>query len=230
MIVFFRRPLIHKLLCIELTTCILRLFQCRNHLFRAHSTFQTKIHRSIRFRIEQIVTLILSIIYAECISYILSGRMHLQTQIATTHGIEKIETYGEILSEPGFDRSTQQLTCLTEHQIIGRHLINHTVDIKIQTIFFRHTIKTPSEIRHILIQVTHLFHPLTAPWRRIKERHYTKRFGCRKLHSLIECNPVYHLRIIFYGSVQPIIHLVHHTFLLIITDKPIKEIPSLIMC
>ena len=54
--------------------------------------------------------------------------MHLQTQIAAPHRIQKIKTNGEIGTETRFHRSAQQFLRLLEYQIICRHFKTYAVN------------------------------------------------------------------------------------------------------
>src|SRR5579871_1923436 len=102
--------------------------------------------------------------------------MHLQGEIAAAHRIQKIKAYRKLSAEARMDRVTQQLPRMAEQKIDRRDFNPHIAEAQEQAIFFRHTIEAPCVIRFVFGngKAAYLFHPVAAPWARVKIRHNSK--------------------------------------------------------
>ena len=175
MVVFYCRQPVDIFFCIETDNTVLCLFQIINHFPRIDTGFQAQKHRSSITGIQNIIALILSIMYSELPVNELGGRMDLKTEITATYGIEKIKANRKILAKPGFNRFSEQFFAFQQYQIHSRNFKIHFSYIKIKTVFFRHTIKTPSEILFMPVKITYFFHPLSTPRCRVEKRDYPER-------------------------------------------------------
>ena len=158
-IVFLCRNLVDILFCVEHQFAFLCLTQIVDHRFFINARFHSQINYGIFFRIYHVVTFILCIVHTETITDKLSGRMHLQTQITSAHRIQKVETDGEVFSKACFHRFTKQLFTFQQNQIDRRKFEAHSVHLKIEAVFFGHTVKAPAKIFAFTIQVANFFHP-----------------------------------------------------------------------
>src|ERR1700680_4497800 len=89
--------------------------------------------------------------------------MDLEGEIASTHGIQEIETDGKLRPESSVYGVSQQLTRMGEDQIDRRYLDSGTAECQEQTVFFGHAVETPRMVRLVLRQVAHFLHPMPAP-------------------------------------------------------------------
>src|SRR5690606_17198081 len=111
--------------------------------------------------IDNVIALLLCIVQTEVLPGKLNVRVHLETQVASVDGIEKIETDGKILSESCLHRFTEQLSTFGVDQVDRRHLEDLTVDLQQQAVLLRHAVETPAIIRHRTVETTNLLHPLS---------------------------------------------------------------------
>jgi hypothetical protein len=228
-IVFLCRNLVDILFCVEHQFAFLCLTQIVDHRFFINARFHSQINYGIFFRIYHVVTFILCIVHTETITDKLSGRMHLQTQITSAHRIQKVETNREVFSKACLHRFTKQLFTFQQNQIDRRKFEAHSVHLKIEAVFFGHTVKAPAEIFAFTIQIANLFHPLTTPGSRIEERNYPERCVHRCLYPFKESILINHLRCPGHMGVNPEFYPVKQSFLIPITYSPIVEIPSLVL-
>ena len=222
-------PLVDVAFHIKFAARPLRLIKCGYHFFAVNTGLQAEIHMRIFFGIEQIVALILCIIYAECVAYILCGGVNLQAQIAALHSVEKVESYRKILSKSRFHRCTKQFAGLIIHHIHRRHLKECSVYFKIQTIFLGHAVEAPSVVGHRGIKSAHALHPLSAPWRGIEEGNHTKWLVCCHSQTFAKHFAAYHLWLAGYVGVEPIIGYRQHLLLEPVAHYPIHKVASLIL-
>ena len=200
-----------------------------NHFIFIYTSLQTQINRSTFFGIQQIVTFILSIVHAKVFTNKLCSRMYLHAQVSSSHRIQKIETNWEILTKACLYRFTQQFSRFQQHQIHRRQFKAYTVHFKIKTVFLGNTIETPTIILLFRIQPAHLFHPLSTPRSRIKERNHTERSLNRFFYTLEKSFLINQPRLIGNMSIQPEVYPAEQTFFIPIKYSPIVEIASLIL-
>ena len=175
MIVFFCRNLIYVFLRVKHRLTPLCPTQLLYHLLTVRSVPDTQIDNSVFLRIQQIITFVLCVEHPEILMYKLSCGMYLQAQIPSAHCVQEVETDRKLLPEPCLNRLAQQLLTFQQNQIHRRQFKTNSVHFKIKTVFFRYTIKTPSVIRHVRIQVADRLHPLSAPRSLVKIRNHTER-------------------------------------------------------
>jgi len=173
---------VHIFVGIEHGTAVLRLPQVSDHLILVDTRLQSQVYRGILLRINQIVTLILRIVHAELLTDELCGGVHLHAQVTSAHGIEQVETNGEVLSKACLHGLTQQLSRFEQHQVDRRDLKVSSLHVQEEAVLFWHTIEAPSVVRLIRFQGADLFHPLSAPGCRVEEGHYPE--GC--FHGLFQ--------------------------------------------
>ena len=226
---FLSRPLIYIFICIKSFSCLLRFIQSINHFIRIYTCLQAEEYSSTFFCIQQIVTFVLSIVDTECITDILCSRMYLQTQVASLHRIEEVETDREVLTKASFYRSTQQISCLIEYQIVCRHFKQFTLYLKIQAVFLRNTVETPSEICPRTIQIAHFLHPLSTPRCRIEEWYYTERTMCCFFKTFTQSFSFNHLRLSADSCIQPIVGYRQQSLFQVVTNYPVYKITSLVL-
>ena len=105
-VMLLRRPLVHIARGVKRFARFLRMLESIYHFDGIYILTQSEKHGgTLRFGIQKIIAFVLGIVYSESIADILCGGMHLQAQIAALHGVEKVETYGEILAETRLHRS-----------------------------------------------------------------------------------------------------------------------------
>ena len=229
MVVLFGRPFVYIFLGIESSARLLRLIQGGNHFIGIYPVFQAQVDGSPFTRIEQVVAFVLRIIDTERITDILRRGMHLQTQVAPSHRIEEVETDREVLPEACFHRSTQQVACLIEHQVVGSHLEQLPFHLQIQAVLFGDAIEAPSEVILFLVEVAHLLHPLAAPGSRIEERHHTEGTVSRLLQPIPHRLTGNHLRHSGDMCIQPEVHLRQQLFLQVVAYVPVDKVTALVM-
>jgi len=230
MVMLCCRYLVDILFCIKHNLTSLCAAEIVNHRISVNTFLQTEIHHGILAGIKQIIAFILRIMYAEILMGELIGGMYLQTEIASTHSVKEIKAYGKLLSEARLNLLTKQLPALYEDHILGRQLHLHAAYIEKHTVFFRHTVETPSIIGHFAIEIAHIFHPLTAPRSWIKERNNPE-WSCHgTLHTFKKHIMRDHLHLCRIG-VKPIIYpsRLYKFQLNIVTDVPIIEVASLVL-
>ena len=159
----------------------------------------------------------------------LGSRMHLQTQVTSTHGIQEVETNREVLTEACFYRFAKQVLALQQNQVYRRYFETHTVHFKIKAVFFRHTVEAPAIVIISTIQVAHFLHPLSAPWSRVEERNHTERSLDSFFNAPEEGFLINHLRFSSDVGIDPELNLVEQSVLVFITDSPVIKIASLVL-
>ena len=210
-------------------SALLCLIKGINHLLRINAFFHTQIDSSIFCGIQHIVTLILCVVHTKFLLYILRQRMYLQTQISPSHRIKKVKADREFIAKTSIYRIAQQTCRISKNKINRRYFKTNVSKTEIKAVFFRNTIKAPGKIRNIAVQVTHLFHPLSAPRSRIKKRNYPKRrTGCF-FQSVPYCLCCRHLRSTSYIRIEHVIPSLHQFFLKPVTDTPINKKSTFIL-
>ena len=71
----------------------------------------------------------------------------------------------------------QQRLGLVQHQVGRRQLEPFRPEAEQQAVLLRHAVEAPTEVRGLGVEVADLLHPLSAPGRRVEERHQPKRPG-----------------------------------------------------
>ena len=99
MIVLAGREAVYIFFCLERWTAILRCAQVLNHNVAISSGLQSQIYTAAFARIEQVITFVLGVVHSELLANVFRPRMHLQRQISSAHGIEKVEADGEFGAE-----------------------------------------------------------------------------------------------------------------------------------
>ena len=215
--------LIHIFLGVEHKTAFLSLTQVVDHRILVDTFFQSQIHHSILSGIQQIVALVLCIVHAEILADKLGGGMHLQTQIATAHGVEKVETNRKILAKTGLYRLTEQWSALQQHQIDRGQLETHAVHLEQQTVLLGHTVETPAEVGFRAVQVAHLFHPLAAPWSWVEERYHAEGRFRGFLDALKKGTAVNHLGFACDMGVQPPVDACKELVFVLVEYAPVDK-------
>ena len=95
MIVLLNRPRIHVLLRWKRRSAGLRCFKAFNHFLWIGPGFQPQIDLRIRFRVQQVIALVLRIGHAEVLRDIRAHWMNLKREIAAFYRVQKIEADGK---------------------------------------------------------------------------------------------------------------------------------------
>ena len=210
-------------------TCLLSLSEVIDHSIRIDSCLDSQIYGSILVSIKNVITFLLCVMHSELFLNVLDERMHLKTQIATFHRIQKVKSDRELITESSIDIRAEKFYRMLEHQIYGWNLNISISKTKQKAVLLRNTVKTPCKVLSCPVQITNLFHPLTAPDSRIEIRHYSERSGRRLLQSGEECLRRYHLWLSCKIGVEYIIHLAVYFLLPTVEDTPIYKESLLVL-
>ena len=123
--------------------------------------------------------------HAEILLDVFRERMHLETQVAATHRVEKIEADGKFVAETRMHFFAQQRAGLIKNQINGGNFQPRVAETEQQRIFLRHAVETPAVILRAAVEIANFLHPLAAPRRGIEEWHDAKRLR----HCLTQTAP-----------------------------------------
>ena len=67
--------------------------------------------------------------------------------------------------------AAEQGASLIENQIVGRYFEQFAIDLQEEAVLFRYAVEAPAVVGLFRIEAAHFFHPLSAPWCRVEERH-----------------------------------------------------------
>src|ERR1700693_1511856 len=229
MIVLARREACNETLIVESSATGVCRLECLDHCIEIGVAPAREVDRRTRFGIEQVVALILRIAHAKTLLDVLGEWMHLQGEVPAVHGVKKIEADGKLGPKAVIDRLAEQRPRLREDQIDRRNLDTHVAKLEKETVFLRHAIEAPGEIRLRAIEIADFLHPLPAPgsgikkWRNAKGAAYAVR---KRSTKALACHE---LRLIRDAGIEQEVPAQHRALLDGIAHAPVDEEGSLVL-
>src|SRR5262249_35498760 len=108
---------------------------------------------------------------------VLGKRVNLKRQVATSHGVKKIETNRELGAEASVHRVAQQPARLEEDKINRGDLDRNVAEAEQKAVFLGNAVEAPGVVRLVLRETADPFHPVATPRTGIEKRHYAKRLA-----------------------------------------------------
>src|ERR671919_1703768 len=134
-----------------------------HQLARVRVALAREVHHAVGRGIDDVIALVLRVAHPEPPMDVRRERMHLQGQVAATHGIEEIEPNRELRTESPVDWLAEQRAGFSEDQVDGRYLDAYRTEPQAGAVFLRNTVEAPGEVPGSPIEVADLFHPLPTP-------------------------------------------------------------------
>jgi hypothetical protein len=231
MIVLLGRNLVYIFLGIEADFTPLGSPEVFYHLPLVYILLQAQIYHSIVSGIQQVIAFILCIMESELTMGKLIGRMNLQAQVTASHGIQEVETDGEILTEAGPYLFAKHITAIHKYQVLSGELYQHTVQIQIKAVLLWHAVETPSVIHLLTGQVAYFLHPLATPGSGIKEGYHAEGLAGCAVHTLTELLAANHLGFLTLIAVYPVEDAtrLYQQILVAVADYPVVEESAFIL-
>ncbi|MBT5579676.1 MAG: hypothetical protein HOJ56_05145 [Acidimicrobiaceae bacterium] len=157
------RPLIDVSIGIELCAVLLGGAEVSEHRLRNCPCLHAQIDSAVGFGIEDVVALILGVVKPEVCLDVFGDRVNLKREVATAHGVQKIESDRELGPESCVHRVTQQRDRFEKDQIIRRYLDRLITEAEKQAVLLGDAVETPRVVGRVSIQPTDLLHPMPAP-------------------------------------------------------------------
>src|SRR2546430_1676343 len=187
MIMFACGPFVDVLLGIEPVASLLSLAEFGRHLLSIYIRLKTKVNRSIRRGIKQIVAFVLSVRNTEFFPDVFRQGMDLQRQISTLHSVQEIEADGKLCPKARVYGIAQQFARVLKHEIDRRDLNYHIAEPEAKRVFLGNAVEAPRVVWSCSIQATDFAHPLPSPRSGVEEGNNTERTSNSVLERRTEC-------------------------------------------
>ena len=172
MVMFPDRNPVDVLFRIKTAAPGLGLFQIRCHFFGNHPFLnpQEDCRIPLLIRFQDVIAFVLRIVHAEVLLDIFRQRMNLQGKVSSLHGIQKIETDGELGTETPVHPLSQELMGMGQDQIDTGKDQAGVPDGEAEAVFLGNTVKAPGQVTGFCRYPQSAAEPLPAPYARVEIR------------------------------------------------------------
>src|SRR5262245_15076673 len=150
-------------------------------------------------------------------------RVNLKRQVATLHGVKKIETNRELGAKAPVHRVAQQLARMAEDEINRRHLNRNVAEAEQKAVFLGNAVEAPRVVRLVLWETADFFHPVATPGTGIEKRHHAERLAGSDPQSPKKILAANHLRCSRIVGVEQEVDAIEQSLLQPIGCAPIDE-------